>query len=327
MIFDPQLLERIRAFIVNNNLLQVGQTVIVGCSGGPDSLFLLHLLSALRDEFNLTLIVAHLDHGWRAESARDVEFCKEVAQRLGLEFCSARENTVILKKAMRGSLEELGRMLRRTFFASLIREHNDAVVALGHHSGDQQETFFIRLVRGSSVTGLAGMRARDGRYIHPLLCCTKSEIVATLEANNVPFLVDVTNECDQFLRNRIRMQVIPALRQCDERFDASLARAMDHLRATDDFLTAHTHALFDTCATTTDGATALALAPLLALHPFMQTRVLLHWFIAEGLQFTPSDALFAEVIRFLHNKKSRQHTFYRIWSIIKTSTHLTIIRK
>ncbi len=325
-IFDSQLLERIRLLVTQQNLIHAGQTVIVGFSGGPDSLFLLHALCELSSTLHCTVVVAHLDHGWRPDSAHDVDFCRKVAEKLGLPFVTEHAAHIKLTKTSSGSREELGRLQRRAFFASIAQRYENAVVALGHHADDQQETFFIRLLRGSGITGLAGIKPRDGLYIHPLLGCTKAEIVATLEANALSFLVDATNLSDQFLRNRIRMHVIPALRACDARFDESLARTMDHLRAADDFLAAHTDALFRTCICTANGTITLSLQSLLELHPFIQKRVLLHWFITEKITFVPSDALFEEILRFLHNTKSNQHRFYNAWNIHKKKNTLTISR-
>lgn len=327
LIFEAELQERIRKFIDFHKLLVHDQTIIVGCSGGPDSLFLVHALYALRSEYNLTIVIAHLDHEWRPESARDLAFCADVAAALGLPFVAAKAAEIALPKESKGSREDLGRLQRRAFFESVAQQHDNAIIALGHHADDQQETFFIRLLRGAGVTGLAGIRVRDGRYIHPLLCCTKEEIVTTLEKNKIPFLVDVTNTSDQFLRNRIRLNVIPALRQCDARFDESINRTMSHLRDADDFLIAHTQELFTTCSVLENNKRSIDITKLFALHPFMQRRVLLHWFITEQVHFVPSDAFFEEIIRFLHNKKSMEHTLYQTWSIIKKGSFLFITRK
>ena len=324
LIFDPSLRQRITNFIESQNLIKTGQTIIVGCSGGPDSLFLLYLTKEFEATHQCTILVAHLDHEWRTDSARDVLFCKERAQELGLMFVTEKACNILLQKKVGGSVEETGRLKRRAFFASIATNYPDSIVALGHHADDQQETFFIRLLRGSGITGLAGIKPRDGNYIHPLLCCTKQEIIATLEKNNIPFLADPTNESDQFLRNRIRMQVIPALRECDNRFDDSIKRTMDNLREADLFLNDHTKQLFEACSEIQENRRMLELVQFLSFNPFMQKRVLLHWFIQEKVFFVPSDAFFEEVMRFIHNKKSNEHTFYQTWSIVKKAHTLAI---
>jgi tRNA(Ile)-lysidine synthase TilS/MesJ len=161
-----------------------------------------------------------------------------------------------------------------------------------------------------------------------LLCCTKQEIITELEKNGINYLVDPTNTSDQFLRNRIRMNVIPALRECDARFDESITRTMENLRSTDDFLQQHTEELFNECTyihiKEHNESLWMNYDLLLQQHPFMQKRILLHWLITANVQFTPSQALFDEMLRFLHNNKSNQHTFYNAWNIIKKGEEATI---
>ena len=326
LTFDPNLEQRLTAYTKQHGLIKPKQTVIIGFSGGPDSVFLLHWLSKLQSNLQLSLIAAHLDHGWRAESARDVQWCAHAAQALGIQFISKKASEITLPERLQnGSKEEQGRALRRAFFKEIAEKNPGAVIALGHHADDQQETFFIRLLRGAGVTGLAGIKPRDGNVIHPLLCCTKQEIVATLEKNGIEFLVDPTNVSDQFLRNRIRMQVIPALRECDARFDESIKRTMEHLRATDDFLQQHTLEVFKTITTKKDSNICLHIAHFFEQHPFMQHRLLLHWLISANAPFTPSQALFDEITRFLHNKKSSEHMFYNAWKIVKKGELATLV--
>jgi len=324
MVINTELLQRLTNFAQKHALITRDQTIIVGLSGGPDSLFLFYFLKQIQQEYNLTLIAAHLDHGWRSNSTDDVLFCKTVAENLNIECISAHASEIKIDKIPKGSLEEQGRLLRRTFFKNIAQQHQNSCIALGHHADDQQETFFIRLLRGSGVTGLAGINPKDGVYIHPLLCCTKQEIITTLEHNNISFLIDQTNESEQFLRNRIRLNVIPSLRICDARFDESLNRTMDNLRETDDFLIQHTKKIFEACTNRSYGKTWLNCETFFEQHEFMQKKILLHWFITENVIFTPSSGLFKEVLQFFKNSKSQKHTLYGSWSIIKKGTYVTI---
>lgn len=326
MTFDPTLEQRLDAYTEQLGLISKSQTVIVGFSGGPDSVFLVYWLTKLQSNLQLSLVAAHLDHGWRENSAADAQWCADVATTLGVQFISKKASEIALPERMQnGSKEEQGRALRRAFFKEIAEKNSGAVIALGHHADDQQETFLIRLLRGAGVTGLAGIKPRDGTIIHPLLCCTKQEIIATLEKNGIEFLIDPTNVSDQFLRNRIRMQVIPALRECDARFDESIARTMENLRATDDFLQQHTEELFTACTTHRDNNIWLNSELFFQQHPFMQKRLLLHWLIAANVPFTPSQALFDEILRFLQNKKSSEHTLYNAWKIVKKGDLATIV--
>lgn len=312
-------------FAENEQLFQQHQTIIIGLSGGSDSVFLLHFLLQIKERYNLRLIAAHLDHQWRPESACDVLFCKEIAEQCGVKFITAHASEIQFSKKNSGSKEEEGRALRRAFFEHIAKQYNPIAVALAHHANDQQETFFIRLLRGAGLTGLTGIKPKDGIYIHPLLCCNKQEIIQTLEKNNITFLVDPTNQSDQFLRNRIRTHVIPTLRQCDTRFDESFTRMMHNLQEADDFLQQEIKTILNELSETKDHHVLLNYNKLLNVHPFLQKQLLLHWFIHKKVFFTPSSSFFEEVLRFLKNTKSKEHTFYQSWKIIKKKPYISLI--
>src|SRR5260221_9609791 len=126
--------------------------------------------------------------------------------------------------------------MRRYFFEKVLQEHNADCIALAHHAQDQEETFFIRLIRGSSLTGLTAIKAKHGHYIRPLLETNKSDILAWLHENNIPYATDTTNDSSDYLRNRIRMNVLPALRTCDDRFATNFLSTLNRLQSTEQFL-------------------------------------------------------------------------------------------
>lgn len=235
-----ELIKRIEYFIGQHQLIGAGQTVIVGLSGGPDSVFLLHAMHQLLPILNIKLVAAHLDHGWRITSSHDVAFCKALCKKLGIEFISAHASEFAhIKK--NGSQEEYGRQLRRAFFNRVTQQINDRdavepLIALAHHQDDQVETFFIRLIRGTGLQGLACMKPRHGNYIRPLLCVSKAEIVEFLTQHDINYLLDETNTSDVYLRNRIRSSVIPSLVAADKRFVASCLKSVEHLAEADDFI-------------------------------------------------------------------------------------------
>ena len=121
------------------------------------------------------------------------------------------------------------------------------------------------------------------------------------------------------------MQVIPALRECDERFDESLVRIMQNLQEADDFLMQETKNYFAQITTISEKKIWLDYTKLLSLHPFLQKQLLLHWLINEKVIFTPSAALFDEILRFLHATKSKEHTFYNSWRIVKKGPQAKIL--
>src|SRR5579859_4278080 len=152
------MISRILEFTKNNHLIPDNHKIVVGLSGGPDSIFLLHLLADIRTQKNITLIAAHLDHQWRSNSAEDVIFCKKACDDLGIPFVSAQASDLSVAIKPNGSKEEVGRKLRRAFLESVAQQHNAHAIALAHHLQDQEETFLIRLIRGTTLSGLIGMR-------------------------------------------------------------------------------------------------------------------------------------------------------------------------
>lgn len=303
--------------IKDNNLLSPGMTIILGLSGGPDSVFLLHVLVQLKETYNLTIIAAHLDHGWRENSEEDRDFCKTLADKLGIKFVSCHARDIVINKKVNGSREEHARNLRRQFFESTALQYNAHAIALAHHQDDQHETFFIRLLRGTGITGLAGMRLQHGLYIRPLLPITKKDILEYLTNNNINYLTDPTNTSDLFLRNKIRNSVVPTLLTCDSRFTASLERTLENLQETDLFLKELTTKTFNTVTTTQDNQLLLDIKAFLELDPFLQKRVLLEWLCTVQVFFTPSSSFFYEILRFLKESSSITHTMHSSWSILK----------
>ena len=203
-------------------LLTPNTTIIVGFSGGPDSVCLLHLLSLLQEKMNLKLIAAHLDHSWRKESQDDALWCQQFCQKLGIEYASTTSTKLNFEPKYNGSKEDLGRKLRRHFFEYLAAKYNAQTIALAHHADDQIETFFIRLLRGSSIPGLSGMSMQDGLYFRPLLQFTKSDILMYLKKNKLNYLLDSTNSQKNFLSNRIRLDLLPILSTIDSRWQTTI---------------------------------------------------------------------------------------------------------
>ena len=295
-------------------------TIIIGLSGGPDSVFLLHTLAALREEKKLTLIAAHLDHEWRQDSANDVLFCKEVAENLSVTFVSKKISELPLSFKANGSKEEIGRKARRYFFEQCAQEYNASAIALAHHADDQQETFFIRLLRGASLTGLTGIKPKDGLYVRPLLHMSKKEILDYLDKNNIRYLTDPSNQSADFLRNRIRNNVIPALRECDDRFDQNFESTHQQLQQTEEFLNSHATEILNSLQENN----ILPLKELLALHPVILNRILILWLISNKVSFVPSQGLLDEIIRFLKQPGNAKHSFYEKWQIIKINGQISI---
>lgn len=316
------LIKKINIFIKEKTLIPENSTIIIGLSGGPDSVFLLQVLAHLRAEKNLTLIAAHLDHGWRAESKNDVQFCNDRAASYNVPIIVKTLNNLNLEIKFNGSKEEIGRKARRAFFESLAKEYNASAIALAHHADDQMETFFIRMVRGTSLAGLAGMKAKEGMYIRPLLEIKKAEILHYLHENNIRYVIDESNNSDAYLRNRIRNTVIPALQKADDRFEQNFTALHANLTQTEQLLQ---ELAAKTLVQISDEEGSLSIEPLLSLHPVLCNRVLINWLITNKVPFTPSQSLLDEIMRFFKQPGNGKHIFYGKWCIKKNSGYACII--
>ncbi len=229
----------VRDYIRAHELLAPGATVVVGVSGGPDSLALLYSLHELSTPLRLTLHVAHLDHQLRRGSGADAKFVKGQAVRLGWPCTAARAAVAWLAATRRCSLEEAGRLARYRLFFKLARRVRASHVAVGHHRDDQAETVLMRLLRGASASGLSGIapkrrlmdplapiarRPNTGVWlIRPLLGSSRAEIEGFLAARRLCARRDPSNVKLDFLRNRIRHELLPLL---ERRYNPALRKAL-----------------------------------------------------------------------------------------------------
>lgn len=319
---DHSLISSITRYCEKNNLLKHCSSYIVGLSGGPDSTFLLHYLHTIQKQYSLNLVAAHLDHEWRESSVQDRMFCQELCQRFAIPFTFEYARN-IPEKFRKGSKEEQGRAMRRFYLEQVRKTYNADAIALGHHAQDQQETFLIRLIRGTTLTGLCSMRPRNGFYIRPLLQTNKAAIVEFLDAHGLSYRIDPTNVEESFLRNRIRSRVIPALQSCDDRFNHNFLRTLDQLQQTDDYLQHYTHSIYQRI---TDSQQGLSLDQFTALEPYIQQRILLEWLIENKVSFKPSQRLLEELKRFiLDSGKSNSHELLPACTIAKKKGYVYVL--
>ena len=305
-------------FIKKQNLIPEKSKLVIGLSGGPDSVFLLHLLANLQAQGQIDqLIAAHLDHEWRTDSCKDMEFCRDISKKYGAPFVTAKISDLSISSKFNGSLEQVGRNARRFFFETVRIKHNADLIALGHHAQDQQETFFIRLLRGATLTGLAGMKPKNGFYVRPLLQTNKTEILNFLHKNKIPYLTDPSNQSDCFLRNRIRNNLLPVLKQVDSRSEKKLSETIENLGQTEQLLQQLTKQAFEAVSTKKEGSFILDTKKLFSLHPILYKRVLMHWLCIEKLPFPASKGFFEEMIKFLQTPKGGNHQLHHDWKMIK----------
>ncbi len=226
--------ETIRRF----GMLRPGDLVLVGVSGGADSLALLHILWSLRASLDISLHVAHLDHRLRAEAAEEAEFVRRTAAELGLPVTVAEADVAALARRRRISLEEAGREARYAFFRRLREETGARRLALGHNRDDLAETVLMRFLRGTGAWGLAGIPpVREGWIIRPLLCVPRAAVERYCRAAGLVPRRDATNLDVSLLRNRVRHRILPFLvREANPRLPEALARLAELVREDEEWL-------------------------------------------------------------------------------------------
>jgi tRNA(Ile)-lysidine synthase len=184
-----------------------GGSLVVGLSGGADSVALADALARVAPGRALRVVAAHLDHGLRPDSSEDARFCAELACRLGIAF---RTDRAVVRAGRRG-VEDAAREARYAFLRRIAREEQALAVAVAHTRDDQAETLLLRLLRGSGSRGLAGMRPRVGDVIRPLLGVSRAQVLDYLAARGLAWREDPSNADPAFLRNRVRHELLPYL--------------------------------------------------------------------------------------------------------------------
>ena len=205
------ILDKVKDAIKKYGLISRGELVLVGVSGGPDSVCLLHLLKELSGPLGFKLEVGHLDHMLREDSVKDAEFVKSLALKLGIPATFGRIN--VRKLAVKGSLEEIARNSRLEFLCKTAKEIGAKRIALAHNLDDQAETVLMRILRGTGLYGLSGILPKRNLYgfdiIRPLVRVQRREIESYLKRKKIKARIDKTNLENLFLRNKIRNKLIP----------------------------------------------------------------------------------------------------------------------
>ena len=218
------ILQKVRRTISLHHLLEPGDKVIVAVSGGADSVCLLDMLERLSPELRLQLIVAHLDHGLRPqEDEIETRFVEQLAAQKGAVF--ETEKAMLLNDPAGASPEEKAREVRYAFLERVKEKHQAQKIALGHQLNDQAETVLMRLLRGSGAKGLSGIPPRRGAIIRPLLELEAEEIRAYLRDQGREFMMDSSNLAPHYLRNKIRLDLMPRLLEYQPR----LVQRLGHL--------------------------------------------------------------------------------------------------
>ncbi|MCX5680641.1 MAG: tRNA lysidine(34) synthetase TilS [Candidatus Omnitrophica bacterium] len=235
------LIEQVLKTVRSYEMLKAGDTVLAAVSGGPDSVFLVHALSRLKNKLKLkNIAICNLDHGLRAgESKADSAFAGKLAKEIGLEFF---HKSIDLKNMKHKgiSIEEAAREERYKFFASASALSGAGIIATGHTLDDQAETILMRFIKGSALKGIVGIApVREFgklKVVRPLIEIEKYEIVDYLNSANIGYRIDSTNVEPIYFRNVVRSQILPFLERYNPKLKRSLFNLAEHLREDFNFI-------------------------------------------------------------------------------------------
>lgn len=220
---------KIREYIKQHHMLEKGDRIVLGVSGGADSVCLLALLAQLREEYELSLYVVHVNHKIRTEAPEDAAYVRMLCEQYEIPFYLYEKDIPAFAAESGMTVEEAGREYRYTTFWEVLQFVGANKLATAHHMGDQVETLLFHLVRGSDLAGMKGILPvkelqKGVTMIRPLLCCQKQELVDWLKQNEMVWMEDVTNQDNHYARNKIRNEIVPLLLEVN-------ARAVDHMIA------------------------------------------------------------------------------------------------
>lgn len=230
-------MEKVRNLIEKKKLINKGETIAVACSGGQDSMALLHYLNSIKDELGCKVVAVNVDHSIRETSENDSRFVINYCNKNDIKVYSFKVDAEKFSKEHKLTLEQGARECRFRVFKSLVTKKIANKIALAHHKQDQAETILLNIFRGTGIAGASGMDyTRDGIYIRPLLTVTKAEIGAYISSNDIPFVEDETNMDSDYNRNYIRNKIMPLIRLRWPNADSAIAEFGATCRADEQFI-------------------------------------------------------------------------------------------
>ncbi len=278
--------QKIKKTIQKYKLLRPGDTVLVAVSGGPDSVCLLAALHALSEELSISLQVAHLDHMFRGrESADEALFVAKLAERLGLPSTIEAVDAAALCRERGLSVQAGAREARYAFLSRTAERTGASRIATGHTATDQAETVLLRLLRGAGGAGLSGIPPMRGPFIRPLIETTREEVLERLTRSGLSFMTDPSNAKPLYTRNRIRLELMPLLKQFNPRIVETLAAEAALFKDENEALDLSVETAVQAITEKQGDGFVVRRGAFLALHPAIRRRLLrrLAEALAEGL--------------------------------------------
>lgn len=266
-----EIRRKVENFIIKEQMIEKGDRILLGVSGGADSVCLLCLLQDLSDKMGFSLGVLHIEHGIRGEeSLRDAEFVRQLCREKELPFEQHSYDVPKLAKEEGLSEEEAGRKVRYAAFTEKMEKEGYRKTAVAHNLNDNAETMLFHLARGSALAGLSGIPAVRGKIIRPLLCLERREIEAYLAAIGQDYCQDRTNQELIYSRNRIRHQILPELEEINPKAVEHMGKTAAFIGEADLYLTREAMKLEEACLKKDKGEVRIAIGRLKEADPLLR---------------------------------------------------------
>ena len=221
------LKEEVLKTIETYNLIEKNDKIVIGVSGGPDSICLLHVLDSLKEKLGIEIVVAHLNHMLRDVADLETEYVQSFCKKLGIECYVKKADILEISKTQKKGTEEVGRQVRYDFFDEVAKKTNSNKIATAHNSNDRAETVILNILRGSGLSGLKGIEPiRDNKYIRPLINTDRQDIENYCNDNKLEPKYDKTNNENIYTRNKVRNTVIPYIKK---EFNPNIIKTINRL--------------------------------------------------------------------------------------------------
>ena len=221
------LKEEVLKTIETYNLIEKNDKIVIGVSGGPDSICLLHVLYGLKEKLGIEIVVAHVNHMLRDVADLETEYVQKFCKKLGIECYVKKADILEISKTQKKGTEEVGRLVRYDFFDEVAKKTNSNKIATAHNSNDRAETVILNILRGSGLSGLKGIEPiRDNKYIRPLINTDRQDIENYCNDNKLEPKYDKTNNENIYTRNKVRNTVIPYIKK---EFNPNIIKTINRL--------------------------------------------------------------------------------------------------
>ena len=265
----------VRDYILKHDLISCGDTVICGFSGGADSMCMLEILHILSKQMCFETVAVHLNHSIREEADTDESVCKEFCEKRNIRFYSKKVDIKKLSAERKCGEEETGRAERYAYFSQIAEKYENSVIATAHTKNDLAETVLHRVIRGSSIKGLVGIRPKRDNIIRPILGLSRSQIEQFCKYENLPYVTDKTNFETVYTRNKIRLDILPALKNININIVDALAVLAENSSVDSDYIDKNAQKAYKEIVNSSENCATVSIEKLMSFDAAIRRRIII----------------------------------------------------